>query len=850
MYCGKELALFKRLRGGEFCSDAHRQRYQEEYTQLALSRLAQVNAAQENESDASGEGTPEPESPALKRREKPPREEAPSAIPAAPAPVTVVAHGTTLLETESGQTSEPALAAGLVSPASMEPITVEEEAPPEPSMQDDEPAPAEMAGFLVELPVPSAVDPAAPGDSSEHLSAAPAPALPRLQQFQADLATGRLYPAERVAFSLFTVTDFPTPPRERGLELRDFVRGVPQVEIQVKPAVESGFEPVKEPLEVNLDALPPGTSPALWLAPEVELAVNPRNEVLLGDLARLDFSLTEWGEAAAESEPVSAREPASPLPAMANRVESVLMEPVRHEPAPPPTAPEPVHFEPVHIDPVFMERIAGGPAFEARKAPSAEPEASTPSATEPVPDASVPEPVTAEPAVAEAPIPSSITRPLPMVLHGLAPARGKPVQVFTSATLRAGGLQIPREAGLPLRPVMVLAPAPKPAVEAAPEKTTVKPVPAAEKPAPKPVVADKSTPRPELKPRKTEVRVLPVQLKERAKEQVKSEPSRPAAMPEPVKPAPAPAKPADVKATEAKATLAKAAEVKPIEVKPAEVPAAPLKVAEPAKTAQPSKPAEPAKPVKTVAEAAPAPVAEKRPVPPAEELDTLGLPKLSFQQKETFWSRLPLAARLGAIAAVLALVIGGVVLTSRGSGSSKPASAVPDQPVMVEEPALAATAGWSQDWFVDRPGAKQGRHVDVLRGSLTLRDYRLLFEGQIEHGALGWVFRADNKSFYVEKIQVVTPGRDPVVALVHFAVINGQEQPRVQVPLTLQAHLDTMYKVRMDIVGDRFTTWVQDQQVDQWSDGQLSVGGVGLYYEKDDSAKLRDTLNVIPLKRK
>src|SRR5271170_5714957 len=43
LYCGKELALLKRWTGGgEFCSDAHRQRYQEEYNQLALNRLLQA----------------------------------------------------------------------------------------------------------------------------------------------------------------------------------------------------------------------------------------------------------------------------------------------------------------------------------------------------------------------------------------------------------------------------------------------------------------------------------------------------------------------------------------------------------------------------------------------------------------------------------------------------------------------------------------------------------------------------------------------------------------------------------------------------------------------------------------
>ena len=42
LYCGKELALLKRLTGSEFCSDAHKQSYQDEYNRLALSRLLQA----------------------------------------------------------------------------------------------------------------------------------------------------------------------------------------------------------------------------------------------------------------------------------------------------------------------------------------------------------------------------------------------------------------------------------------------------------------------------------------------------------------------------------------------------------------------------------------------------------------------------------------------------------------------------------------------------------------------------------------------------------------------------------------------------------------------------------------
>src|SRR5580704_4404076 len=58
-YCGKELALFKRLTGGGgFCSDAHKQSYQDEYNQLALSRLLQFQKKGDQEPSGKKTGTP------------------------------------------------------------------------------------------------------------------------------------------------------------------------------------------------------------------------------------------------------------------------------------------------------------------------------------------------------------------------------------------------------------------------------------------------------------------------------------------------------------------------------------------------------------------------------------------------------------------------------------------------------------------------------------------------------------------------------------------------------------------------------------------------------------------------
>lgn len=56
LYCGKQLALLRRLTGsGEFCSDAHKQSYHEEYNRLALTRLI---AAQSKPDDARSKLSP------------------------------------------------------------------------------------------------------------------------------------------------------------------------------------------------------------------------------------------------------------------------------------------------------------------------------------------------------------------------------------------------------------------------------------------------------------------------------------------------------------------------------------------------------------------------------------------------------------------------------------------------------------------------------------------------------------------------------------------------------------------------------------------------------------------------
>jgi hypothetical protein len=168
----------------------------------------------------------------------------------------------------------------------------------------------------------------------------------------------------------------------------------------------------------------------------------------------------------------------------------------------------------------------------------------------------------------------------------------------------------------------------------------------------------------------------------------------------------------------------------------------------------------------------------------------------------------------------------------------------------LKSPAAAVTDGaQGSQWIADfAPDAKRQRRVSLLRSSMNLPAYRLDFESSIHIKALGWVYRArDPKNFYVSKIEFQKPGQNPVYALVHYAIINGVEQPRVETPLHVSVPMGGLYKVRFEAVGNHFTTWVQGQRVEQWTDSRLSSGGAGLYGEGAEQSVLHGEFVVTPL---
>ena len=195
----------------------------------------------------------------------------------------------------------------------------------------------------------------------------------------------------------------------------------------------------------------------------------------------------------------------------------------------------------------------------------------------------------------------------------------------------------------------------------------------------------------------------------------------------------------------------------------------------------------------------------------------------------------------GAMAGATALVMAGILIFTNA-----------DKPKATAKPIAQAAgpAGWITD-FAAPGGSQSGRRVSVLRSSLKSTDFLLEFQGKIENKALGWVFRAkDPKNFYVMKLEFVKLLPRPTVVLSRFAVIDGQEQARVQVPLSMPVRLDTIFTVRMEAAGASFTTWIQEEKADQWNDTRLRAGGVGLYSEHGERATLKGDMLVSKLVRK
>lgn len=414
---------------------------------------------------------------------------------------------------------------------------------------------------------------------------------------------------------------------------------------------------------------------------------------------------------------------------------------------------------------------------------------------------------------------------LPLREPGLASREPDAVKISPAVEPQALSIALPRVSASPLRQRMTFGPPPAAKVKPAPVvvSKTAPPTPVAKTgpvvaPPPKPVQA---TPVKPAAPAPVQKAAAPIPVQTKPVTVIPPAP-KPGVTPAPpqrvsvIQPPPTASPKINAPAARAAETSPVAAVVKAAPA-PTQVSKAPVPIISPKPPAEPTPSSEPipaARPRATGSLSITAPAAPPETVPARSIEPNLAM---SASDSRSFLDKVPVPARIG-----IALVLAIITIYFVFGKDDKPANL----PVAVGE------QGWSTEWAADAVGSRKGRQITLYRPSNRMSDYQFQFVGQIESKALGWVFREfDTKNYYAMKIETLRPG---VMALTHFAVVDGRESSFNQKPLTVDARAGVAYKVKLEATGPRFTVYVQGEPVDFWTDTRLKTGAVGFMNERDE----------------
>jgi hypothetical protein len=203
----------------------------------------------------------------------------------------------------------------------------------------------------------------------------------------------------------------------------------------------------------------------------------------------------------------------------------------------------------------------------------------------------------------------------------------------------------------------------------------------------------------------------------------------------------------------------------------------------------------------------------------------------------SFWGSLKI--KLG----IAILLVAGACTAYFGWGGKSQKTPVPGAVASTDGAGpsiILGEGGWVVGWGGESTDARTGREITIYRPSLKLSNYRIEFQGDIESSSMGWVFRAaDPANYYAMKLTMVSTGVSPKVALFKYIVVKGSQTQVGRVPIDIDVRSDTVFKVRVDVRGPKFSTYVQGQPVDVWTDDQLKSGGVGFLNERGERGRIK-----------
>ena len=201
--------------------------------------------------------------------------------------------------------------------------------------------------------------------------------------------------------------------------------------------------------------------------------------------------------------------------------------------------------------------------------------------------------------------------------------------------------------------------------------------------------------------------------------------------------------------------------------------------------------------------------------------------------------RMGLTAKLGGSGAATAMASGAAA--SEGFLAALRNMIPSRAPMRLKDDFRAGLDSWvggigaAADWTMANGAIQPGR-LRIWEPSVSLANYKLEFEAQIDHKAVNWTYRSLNlDNFYANKIVMKRPGS---LEIVRYAVLDGREQIRTKLPIPLMNFTQSLYRIQMQVRGDQFTTLLNGQVVDTWTDNRLRRGGVGFFSEPGERSSI------------
>ncbi len=151
----------------------------------------------------------------------------------------------------------------------------------------------------------------------------------------------------------------------------------------------------------------------------------------------------------------------------------------------------------------------------------------------------------------------------------------------------------------------------------------------------------------------------------------------------------------------------------------------------------------------------------------------------------------------------------------------------------------AGRKGWANTWSYDKTGLARVGQLALFTPSMSMIDYHFELTASLDRHSMGWVFRSlDLNNYYAGRLVITRPGPVPTVSLERYAVIEGRKMKSQFIPVPITHRGDSIFTISVDVAGNSFTTSVQGQIVDSFTDDKFKFGGVGLFSGRGEESRV------------